>query len=225
MPSSILLASSRLNSVYFCAYSSPGKYGCHGAGTPWRASPRPRNTLSLIWSRLIASDRAMRKSFVRHHLAHLRIGRVGLVDGDHRIGAAEGRPGDDAILPGLLLLLQDRVVGHVDVALLHVEVAGDGGEVERLRVGEVGEAHLVDIGQLVAGRVDADVVGVAPQREHRIAGPRSPAPRPPWSGVRDSPAARCVLANSSVQVLKPAACDRLVDVRLGGVWPGWNFLR
>ena len=86
----------------------------------------------------------------RHQLADLRIGLVGHVEGDHRIRAAEGRPGDDAILPGLLLLLKHRIVGHLDVPLLHVEVAGDRGEVQRLLVGEVGEAHLVDIGQLVA---------------------------------------------------------------------------
>ena len=64
MPSSSLLASSGLYWVYFFAHSSPGKYGCHGAGTPWRASPRPRKTDSLIWSRLIAWDSAIRNSFV-----------------------------------------------------------------------------------------------------------------------------------------------------------------
>ena len=119
----------------------------------------------------------MRNSLLGHHLAHHRIGRIGLVDGDDRIGAAEGRPGDDAILPGLLLILQDRVVGHVDVAFLHVEVAGDRRKIERLHVGEVGEAHLVEVGQLVARRIDADVVRVAPQREHRIAGARDRRPR------------------------------------------------
>ena len=34
IPSSSLLASSGLYCVYFFAHSSPGKYGCHGAGTP-----------------------------------------------------------------------------------------------------------------------------------------------------------------------------------------------
>ena len=40
-----------------------GEVGVQGAGTPWRASPRPRKTDSLIWSRLIAYESAIRKSW------------------------------------------------------------------------------------------------------------------------------------------------------------------
>ena len=72
-------------------------------------------------------------------------------------------------LPVFSCSFEDRVVGHLDVAFLHVEFAGDRRQVQRLRVGEVGEAHLVDVGKLVAVLVDADVVRIALQREHRIA--------------------------------------------------------
>ena len=104
---------------------------------------------------LVAIDRERQRDpevLRRHQLADRRIGRVGHVEGDHRIRAAEGRPGDDAVLAVLLLLLQHRIVGHLDVPRLHVEVAGDGRQVQRLLIGEVGEPDLVDVGQLIAGR-------------------------------------------------------------------------
>ena len=169
MPSSSLLASSGLYWVYFLAYSSPGKYGCHGAGTPWRASPSPRNDRLLD---LVAVDGMRQRDpelLGREELGDLRVRLVGLVEGDHGVGAAEGRPGDDAVLPALLVLLEDRVVRHLDVPLLHVHLAGDRGQVERLDVGEEGEADLVEVGQLVAVGIDADEVRIPPEGEDLVA--------------------------------------------------------
>ena len=49
-------------------------------------------------------------------------------------------------------------------------------EIQRLDVGKEGEAHFIDIGQLVAGRIDADIIRVAPQGEDRVGGPRNRCP-------------------------------------------------
>ena len=107
---------------------------------------------------------------VRHQLAQLRILGVGLVEDHAGVMSARARPEEDLVLALLLLvLLEDRVVQQVDVALLLVQLAGDGGQVERLRIGEELELDFVDVGQLVAGLVHADVVGVALEDEDLVA--------------------------------------------------------
>ena len=94
---------------------------------------------------------------VRQQLAQFRILGVGLVEDHARVKSAGARPQEDLVLAQLLLvLLEDRVVQQVDVALLLVQLAGDGGQVQRLRVGEELELDLVDVRQLVAGLVHAD---------------------------------------------------------------------
>ena len=80
-------------------------------------------------------------------------------------------------LPALLVLLEDRVVGHLDVALLHVELTRDRRQVEGLDVGEEGEADLVEVRELVAVGIDAHEVRVAPEREDLVAHPRDRHPR------------------------------------------------
>src|SRR5262245_64783072 len=50
---------------------------------------------------------------------------------------------DHAVLPVLLVLLEDRVVGHLDVPLLHVQLTRDRRQIERMDVREDREAALV----------------------------------------------------------------------------------
>ncbi len=77
-------------------------------------------------------------------------------------------------------------------------------------------SHLVEIGQLVAGRVDADVVGIAPQGEHRIARPRDRRPR--RHGRAFGVLRRGVLVGEQLGPgLEARRLCRLVDVLLGGV--------
>src|SRR3989442_1665110 len=77
-------------------------------------------------------------------LAAVRVGMLRLVQLDDAVGPAKGRPRDDTVLPRLLVLLEDGIVRHLDVALLHVEIAGDRRQVQGLDVGEEREPDLVE---------------------------------------------------------------------------------
>ncbi|MCY4482763.1 MAG: hypothetical protein OXC12_07810 [Spirochaetaceae bacterium] len=62
---------------------------------------------------------------------------------------------------GLAGLQHREVLEHLEVALRQVHLASDAPQDGRLLVGEHLEAHLVDVGKLVAGRIHLPVVGVA----------------------------------------------------------------
>src|SRR5690606_12460229 len=80
---------------------------------------------------------------VGEQLTQFGVGGVLLVDPQRGVVATEGRPGDDAVARAVAVLDEDRVVGELDVAVLHVELAGDGREVQRFDVGEEAELHFV----------------------------------------------------------------------------------
>ena len=76
-------------------------------------------------------------------------------------------------------VLQDHwQLGQVDMALLHVELAGHGAQVHDLGVVGQRHHHGVDIGQLVAGGVDGVKVWVALQRPDRRVDRAGGLPRP-----------------------------------------------
>ena len=152
----------------------------------------------------------MRKSLFAQQLAQLRVLGVGLVEDDARVCAAEARPQVDLVLAQLLLvLLEHRVVQQVDVALLLVQLAGDGGQVERLRVGEELELDLVHVRQLVAGLVHADVVRVALEDEDLVADAVATATQAAMPGRSGLSKGLFLLANSSAQVLNLASATIL----------------
>ncbi len=61
----------------------------------------------------------------------------------------------------LLVLDEDRQLLKVQMSFAPVIFPGDGPEVDDLQVLPQGEHHLVDVGELIALCVHAEVVGVA----------------------------------------------------------------
>ena len=73
----------------------------------------------------------------------------------------------DLVVALLLVLDEDRQLADVHVALLLVELAGDGPQVDDLQVLGQRQLDLVDVRKLVAVGVDPDAVRVALQRPDR----------------------------------------------------------
>ncbi len=122
---------------------------------------------------LLAIDRVRHRDaeiLVRQHLAHLRVFGVGLVERHIRIRTAQTRPQlDDVLFVLLLPLFENRKVRQRDVAFLLIQFTRDSREVQRLRVGEELDLHLVKVRQLIARLVHTDKVRVALEDEHLIA--------------------------------------------------------
>jgi hypothetical protein len=70
-------------------------------------------------------------------------------------------PLEHAVIALLFVLLEQRILGDVDIPELHVQLAVDRLEVDRLVVLDQVQAELVDVWQLVALRIDAPVVRTA----------------------------------------------------------------
>ena len=72
-----------------------------------------------------------------------------------------GTPELHVDVASLLVLLEDGHLGHLDVAVLEVDLARRGLEVQDLLVTGQGHGDVVDVRKLVARGVDCPVVGVA----------------------------------------------------------------
>jgi hypothetical protein len=87
---------------------------------------------------------------------------MGQVQRDRDIVGVGRRHVDQPVTPGLGAIRQDRPVRHgVEMACMKVELATQPLQQQNLVILHDFEHDAIDIGQLVAGRVDLPVVGVA----------------------------------------------------------------
>ncbi len=112
---------------------------------------------------LLAIDRQRQRLPEKQILEQLAQHQVGsrLVEEQRCVGADPRRPLQDAIVAPLLVVVEQREVGGIQVAHLEVELARHGLQVERLDRRGNGDGHLVDVGKLVAGLIHLPVVGIA----------------------------------------------------------------
>ena len=142
---------------------------------PRRRQPAPDHLVDLV---AVQRDRKrLAESQLLKQLAHHRIAVVEVgPDRQHHV-AAPVVPQVGAVVAAFLVLLVEREVVHGGELQRVVQIAGDDLGGDRLQV-LVQQAILgVDVGELVAGRVDLPVVGVArkelvAQHVHLDHGPR-----------------------------------------------------
>ena len=165
-------------------YSGPGLYLLWSAGTtePGRAGAQPERFVDLV-AVDAQGQRAAEVGGV-HPLGDFRVGLIAQVELDDHIAAVVARVEIELVAAALLVLQEDRHLAEIDMAFLEVVLAGNGPQVEHLQVLRQRQHDLIDIGQLVAGRVHPDAVGIALQhpggrvdRRHRLPGVTAPAAR------------------------------------------------
>jgi hypothetical protein len=96
-------------------------------------------------------------------VSHLGVGLVALVTQQRRVAADAARVQVHLVVALLLVLDEDRQLLEIQVPLAPVVLPGDGSQVDDLQVLSQGELDLVDVRELMAVGVHADVVGVALQ--------------------------------------------------------------
>ena len=101
-------------------------------------------------------------------IGDLGIALVALVDLERGVRPVDGRVEMNRVLALVLVLEEDRQLVDRGVSLLPVVLAGDGPQVEHFEVLGQRELQLVDVRQLIAGRVDHVVVGVALEDPGRV---------------------------------------------------------
>ena len=97
---------------------------------------------------------------VRQDLGQHRIGAIRQVGPDGRFGRVRARGEADLVLALRLLLQEQRVVLERQLAIVPVHVAGDDLEPHGLRILQHRRDHRVDVGELIALRIDVVVVGI-----------------------------------------------------------------
>ena len=95
------------------------------------------------------------------------IGGVVQVEVQRGVGAVEGEVEMQVVIAAIAVFQNHRQLGQVDMALLHVELAGHGAQVHDFGVVGQRHHHAVDIGQLVARGIDRVIIGVALHRPDR----------------------------------------------------------
>ena len=140
--------------------------------------PTPSQNVSFNWSRSMPSDRARRKSAL---VSHLRISGSAVklwIHVEHEVGSGKAEIQMNLVVALLLVIEQHRQLAEVDVTFLLVVFPGHRAKVDDLEVLRKRELDAVEIGQLVAGRIDGIVVRVAFQQPDRGVDRSHGAPRP-----------------------------------------------
>ena len=128
-----------------------------------RRLPRDRKTEEQHLVDLLAVDRQRHRLPEAHVLKDLAQARILVreVEGIEALGAGGARPHQRLVVACFLVLLEQREVGSRQSDGGHRQLAGDHLQVEGLGVGHRLHPEAVDVGELVAGRVDGEVIGIA----------------------------------------------------------------
>ena len=165
-------------------HSGPGFCGTSSVGTmePGRADAEEERLVDLI--AVDAERQRVAEIAVPHPLRDLRVSLEALVEVERGVRAVEGGVQAQGVVTLLLVLQEDGQLAEVGVALLPVELTGDGAQVEHFEVLSQGQLDLVEVRAAGSRRIDRVVVRVPLQHPGRRVDRRDGLPADRASAAR-----------------------------------------